>query len=196
MREKIQIQLLKNLLEKITNEYDELIKEQEHELNEIKLESNKDSLTGLYNRKFLYNYINKMRIEENRRENFSFALIFIDLDNFKPINDNLGHEEGDKVLKEVANILKENFRKDDFIIRFGGDEFIILINLQNNNTSSIKKIINSLRKRVEEKLNKYNLSFSYGIAIYPKDGKNLSTLLKKADIEMYEEKKKRKLKFN
>ena len=196
MREKIQIQLLKNLLEKITNEYDELIKEQEHELNEIKLESNKDSLTGLYNRKFLYNYINKMRIEENRRENFSFALIFIDLDNFKPINDNLGHEEGDKVLKEVANILKENFRKDDFIIRFGGDEFIILINLQNNHISSIKKIINSLRKRVEEKLNKYNLSFSYGIAIYPKDGKNLSTLLKKADIEMYEEKKKRKLKFN
>lgn len=196
MREKIQIQLLKNLLEKITNEYDELIKEQEHELNEIKLESNKDSLTGLYNRKFLYNYIKKMRIEENRRENFSFALIFIDLDNFKPINDNLGHEEGDKVLKEVANILKENFRKDDFIIRFGGDEFIILINLQNNNTSSIKKIINSLRKRVEEKLNKYNLSFSYGIAIYPKDGKNLSTLLTKADKEMYEEKKKRKLKFN
>lgn len=196
MREKIQIQLLKNLLEKITNEYDELIKEQEHELNEIKLESNKDSLTGLYNRKFLYNYIKKMWIEENRRENFSFALIFIDLDNFKPINDNLGHEEGDKVLKEVANILKENFRKDDFIIRFGGDEFIILINLQNNNTSSIKKIINSLRKRVEEKLNKYNLSFSYGIAIYPKDGKNLSTLLTKADKEMYEEKKKRKLKFN
>jgi len=196
MREKIQIQLLKNLLEKITNEYDELIKEQEHELNEIKLESNKDSLTGLYNRKFLYNYIKKMQIEENRRENFSFALIFIDLDNFKPINDNLGHEEGDKVLKEVANILKENFRKDDFIIRFGGDEFIILINLQNNNTSSIKKIINSLRKRVEEKLNKYNLSFSYGIAIYPKDGKNLSTLLTKADKEMYEEKKKRKLKFN
>lgn len=196
MREKIQIQLLKNLLEKITNEYDELIKEQEHELNEIKLESNKDSLTGLYNRKFLYNYIKKMWIEENRRENFSFALIFIDLDNFKPINDNLGHEEGDKVLKEVANILKENFRKDDFIIRFGGDEFIILINLQNINTSSIKKIINSLRKRVEEKLNKYNLSFSYGIAIYPKDGKNLSTLLTKADKEMYEEKKKRKLKFN
>lgn len=196
MREKIQIQLLKNLLEKITNEYDELIKEQEHELNEIKLESNKDSLTGLYNRKFLYNYIKKMQIEENRRENFSFALIFIDLDNFKPINDNLGHEEGDKVLKEVANILKENFRKDDFIIRFGGDEFIILINLQNNNISSIKKIINSLRKRVEEKLNKYNLSFSYGIAIYPKDGKNLSTLLTKADKEMYEEKKKRKLKFN
>ena len=196
MREKIQIQLLKNLLEEITNEYDELIKEQEHELNEIKLESNKEPLTGLYNRKFLYNYIKKMWIEENRRENFSFALIFIDLDNFKPINDNFGHEEGDKVLKEVANILKENFRKNDFIIRFGGDEFIILINLQNSHISSIKKIINSLRKRVEEKLNKYNLSFSYGIAIYPKDGKKLSTLLKKADIEMYKEKKKRKLKFN
>jgi len=196
MKEKIQIQLLKNLLEEITQKYDEFIKAQENELKDIKLKSNKEPLTELYNRKFLYNYIEKIWIKTNRRENFSFALIFIDLDNFKPINDNFGHEEGDKVLKEVANILKENFRKSDFIIRYGGDEFVILINLQNNHISNIKKIINSLRKRVEEKLNKYNLSFSYGIAIYPKDGKSLSTLLKKADIKMYKEKKKRKLKFD
>jgi len=196
MKEKIQIQLLKNLLEEITNKYDEFIKEKEKELNNIKLESNKDPLTGLYNRKFLCNYIEKVWIKENRRENFSFSLIFIDLDNFKPINDNFGHEEGDKVLKEVADILKENFRKCDFIIRYAGDEFIILINLQNNHISNIKKIINSLRKRVEKKLNKYNLSFSYGIAIYPKDGKKLSTLLKKADTKMYKEKEKRKLKLN
>jgi len=195
MKEKIQIKLLKNLLEEITYKYDEFIKEQEKELNDIKLESNKDPLTGLHNRKFLFNYIEKIWIKENRRENFSFALIFIDLDNFKPINDNFGHEEGDKILKEVASILKENFRKSDFIIRYGGDEFIILIDLQNDHISNIKKIIDSLRKRIEDKLNKYNLSFSYGIAIYPKDAKNLSTLLKKADTRMYEEKKKRKLKL-
>jgi len=195
MREKIQIQLLKNLLEEITNKYDEFIAEQEKELKEIELESNKEPLTRLYNRKFLFDYINRVWIKENRREDFSFALVFIDLDNFKPINDNFGHEEGDKVLKEVANILKESFRKSDFIIRFGGDEFIVLINLQNNHISNIKKIIDSLRKKVEEKLSIYNLSFSYGVAIYPQDGKDLSTLLEKADIRMYEEKKKRRQHF-
>ena len=192
MREKIQIQLLKNLLEEITHKYDEFIEGQNKELKDIKSESNKEPLTGLYNRKFLYDYIDKMWIKENKRENFSFTLIFIDLDNFKPINDNFGHEEGDKVLKEVANILKENFRKNDIIIRFGGDEFIVLIDSQNSHISNIKKIINSLRKRVEKSLNKYNLSFSYGIAVYPQDGKELSALLEKADMEMYKEKKKRK----
>jgi len=195
VREKIQIQLLKNLLKEITHKYDEFIEEQEKELKDIKLESNKEPLTGLYNRKFLHNYIEKAWIK-NRREHVSFVLIFIDLDNFKPINDNFGHEEGDKVLKEIANILKESFRENDFIVRLGGDEFVVLITLQNNHINDIKKIIDSLRKRVEDKLNKYNLSFSYGVAIYPKDGKDLSTLLEKADIRMYEEKKKRKLKFN
>ena len=195
MREKIQIQLLKNLLEEITHKYDEFIEEQEKELKEIKLESNKEPLTGLYNRKFLFN-INKIWIEENRRKNFSFALVFIDLDNFKPINDSFGHEEGDKVLKEVASILKKNFRERDFIIRLGGDEFIVLIDLQNTHINNIEKMIESLRKKIEEKLGKYNLSFSYGIAIYPQDGKDLSTLLEKADIRMYEQKKKRKLKLN
>ena len=190
MREKIQIQLLKNLLEEITHKYDEFIEEQEKELKEIKLESNKEPLTGLYNRKFVFN-INKIWIEENRRKNFSFALVFIDLDNFKPINDSFGHEEGDKVLKEVASILKKNFRERDFIIRLGGDEFIVLIDLQNTHINNIEKMIESLRKKIEEKLGKYNLSFSYGIAIYPQDGKDLSTLLEKADIRMYEEKKKR-----
>ncbi|HIQ51079.1 MAG TPA: GGDEF domain-containing protein [Nautiliaceae bacterium] len=195
MREKIQIQLLKNLLEEITHKYDEFIEEQEKELKEIKLESNKEPLTGLYNRKFVFN-INKIWIEENRRKNFSFALVFIDLDNFKPINDSFGHEEGDKVLKEVASILKKNFRERDFIIRLGGDEFIVLIDLQNTHINNIEKMIESLRKKIEEKLGKYNLSFSYGIAIYPQDGKDLSTLLEKADIRMYEQKKKRKLKLN
>ena len=196
MREKIQIQLLKNLLEEITHKYDEFIEKQEKELEDIKSKSYKDELTGLYNRKLLYNYIETTWIKKNRRENFSFALIFIDLDNFKPINDKFGHEKGDKVLQKVANILKENFRKSDFVIRFGGDEFIILINLQNTHLNNIKKIMDSLRKRVEEKLKKYNLSFSYGVAIYPEDGENLYTLLKKADMKMYEEKKKRKLKLN
>ena len=154
MREKIQIQLLKNLLEEITHKYDEFIEKQEKELEDIKSKSYKDELTGLYNRKLLYNYIETTWIKKNRRENFSFALIFIDLDNFKPINDKFGHEKGDKVLQKVANILKENFRKSDFVIRFGGDEFIILINLQNTHLNNIKKIMDSLRKRVEEKLKK------------------------------------------
>ena len=193
MREKIQIQLLKNLLEEVTNKYDEFIEEQDKELNEIRLESNKDSLTDLYNRKFLFNYINLI-IKENKKDDF--ALIFIDLDNFKPVNDNFGHEKGDKILKKVANILKENFRKTDFIIRLGGDEFIVLIDLQNNHIDDIKRVMDSLRKRVEENLNKYNLSFSYGISIYSQDGKSLYTLLEKADTRMYEEKKKRKLKLN
>ena len=196
MREKVQIQLLKNLLKEITHKYDEFIEEQEKELKEVKLESNKEPLTGLYNRKFLYNYIEKVWIKKNRREKFSFVLIFIDLDNFKPINDNFGHEEGDKVLKEIANILKKSFRKCDFVVRLGGDEFVVLIKLQNKSINNIKKIVDSLRKRVENQLNKYNLSFSYGVAIYPQDGKELSTLLEKADARMYEEKKRRKLKLN
>jgi len=89
-----------------------------------------DSLTKLLNKKAFQEKLN-IAVEEYITNNNHFSMMFIDLDNFKQVNDSMGHDKGDEVLKEVANFLKDNFRKNDDIFRFGGDEFVVLLyNLQ------------------------------------------------------------------
>lgn len=146
-----------------------------------------DSLTGLPNRKMLLEKIKESIINRNRS-----SILFIDLDNFKDINDTLGHDVGDKILQEVSYRLNSVTLKNDIIGRIGGDEFIIL---QNNITSidSAKKlaleIMNILKVPIKYKDKELYIGASIGISVYPDDGVDVNTLMKNADIAMYKAKK-------
>ncbi len=135
-------------------------------------------------------------LKENRRKGESIALIFLDLDNFKSVNDNYGHEEGDKVLKNVAEMLKNSFRDQDIVVRYGGDEFIVFAQLNRVQVYELHKVLKSLQNRIEDNFQKYGISISYGISIYPLEANNLEVLIYIADKKMYEQKKRKKLDEN
>jgi diguanylate cyclase (GGDEF)-like protein len=193
MREKAKIKILQSLLDEVTKKYDYFIANRERIYKETYEMAVKDPLTGLYNRQYFEDFVIKL-IKKGLRENRDFSVIFIDLDNFKPINDNYGHAKGDKVLKKVAKFFKQTFRDYDIIARLGGDEFCIVIeNLSN------KDIIEKVRKVFEEVFRDFNLSFSYGVVNLKKvDLENLNEeeilnfMLILADRRMYEEKMERK----
>ncbi|PNV78887.1 MAG: diguanylate cyclase [Dictyoglomus turgidum] len=161
------------------------IKEREEKLKWEKRETEKlaylDHLTGVYNRRFL-----EESYEDIKRNHSLFSLVFVDLDNFKNINDRWGHELGDRVLVNVSEFFKKNFRDYDILVRYGGDEFcIILLNIDKD---TAEKIVHRVKEKFEiEMMSSFglNLSFTYGIAEYPKDGEDLNTLLKVADERMY-----------
>ncbi|WOE70726.1 GGDEF domain-containing protein [Hydrogenimonas thermophila] len=195
MRAEIQVKLLENLLDEITKRYDSFIKEQNEKIEDTLEKATKDPLTHLYNREFLSEYAEKV-LKENRRKGESIALIFLDLDNFKPVNDNYGHEEGDKVLKNVAEMLKNSFRDQDIVVRYGGDEFIVFAQLNRVQVYELNEVLKSLQNRIEDNFQKYGISISYGISIYPLEANNLEVLIYIADKKMYEQKKRKKLDEN
>ncbi|TCO70041.1 EAL domain-containing protein [Marinisporobacter balticus] len=148
----------------------------------------RDALTGLYNRTF---FINQLNHEISKTQNENIAILFLDLDDFKRINDTLGHSVGDKVLKEVSVIIKKCVREIDWVARIGGDEFMILLSQLQNKTmpSDIANyIINALNEPVRVDKKSLRISVSIGISQYPKDGKDAETLIKNADIAMYKAK--------
>jgi diguanylate cyclase (GGDEF)-like protein len=156
----------------------------------------KDPLTGVYNRQYLEDYLLKLIKKAKRNKNEKIMVIFFDLDNFKPINDNFGHNTGDKVLKEVADIIKSHFREYDLISRFGGDEFVAVIE---NPPASIYDRINRLKEIIEDTFRNYNISISLGVSNYPDDvdeklldEEKVIKLLDIADNRMYENKKENK----
>ncbi|RDI42868.1 sensor domain-containing protein [Aquicella lusitana] len=149
--------------------------------------SNHDMLTNLYNRP-AFEAALKREIVKSYRDNTSFAILLLDLDNFKTVNDTFGHHIGDQLLVTVAKQLKENVRKEDIVARFGGDEFIILL-------SGIKDIkeVAAFAQHLIDRFNKpfklenyyFNATISIGIAVAPFSGKDEATLLKNADIALY-----------
>lgn len=147
-----------------------------------------DPLTGLSNRLLLNDRL-EHAINHAKRFNKCIAAIFCDLDNFKPINDNYGHSTGDEILKHVANELKCVLRKEDTVCRFGGDEFIILVEELESFTylEKILEKIKSISKKPLITVNNIELSIamSIGAAIYPNDASNSEELLKCADKAMY-----------
>jgi diguanylate cyclase (GGDEF)-like protein len=146
-----------------------------------------DMLTGLVNRPFLDKRIDETLLI-SQRHNEKMAIIFIDIDNFKGINDQYGHDAGDFVLQTMAKRLLENMRAIDTGCRFGGDEFVLIlggIHKKQDVETIIEKIINISRKEIIYKNNKFLVTFSIGISIYPDDGKDSITLMKKADMAMY-----------
>lgn len=174
------------------NKAHELLKKQADELEELALV---DELTGLNNRRgFMTLAEQQLKIAD--RNDTRLALIYFDLDNFKTINDTLGHAEGDKVLVLASNLLKDTFRQSDIIGRLGGDEFVALITDHHDSTES------SLRERLEENFKKFNsqselnydLSTSVGIAIRtPEIPLSLAELLEQSDKSMFEDKTRRKM---
>lgn len=159
-----------------------------------------DSLTGLFNRTVLNDRLSQAIASANRTKNFG-ALIFIDLDNFKYINDSLGHDIGDLFLIKIANIIKSNSREDDIVIRLGGDEFVILLqNLSSQKTKAIVKVesfANKIRDVLDNPIqinqhHKLTTTSSIGIALFPEKNKCSIDIVKNADSAMYLSKEKGK----
>ncbi len=151
-----------------------------------------DALTGLPNRLLLDEQLDHA-LKNARRNGTMLALMFIDLDNFKDINDSYGHDFGDKVLQHSVQVLKDGLREDDSIYRYGGDEFLLVVeNLKSRMDADniARKILQNFSLPVEFDRHKVLIQFSIGVSLYPEDGDNLKTLLKHADIAMYQAKAK------
>lgn len=154
-------------------------------------QANHDSLTDLPNRSFILESLKHEIINANRRKN-QVSILFIDLDDFKKINDSIGHEEGDKFLVDISKRIKSVLRSDDILGRLGGDEFIIILK-----NFSAKKEIKEIYERIPNifqepfpiRGNGYIISCSIGMSTFPKDGKTPEELIRKADMAMYQAKK-------
>jgi len=156
-----------------------------------------DTLTSLPNRN-LFSKLLEHEINNAKRYNNTFAILNIDLDRFKFINDTLGHDAGDELISQVSQRLKECTRNSDTVARFGGDEFLILISGPNSENDAMivaKKIIKLTSEPFNLGENQMHISSSIGISSYPKNGDDVSTLLKHADIAMYEAKNSGKNQF-
>jgi diguanylate cyclase (GGDEF)-like protein/PAS domain S-box-containing protein len=149
-----------------------------------------DHLTKLPNRLSIQEQLDDM-ISNAKRYQFEFAVIFFDLDKFKNVNDIQGHIAGDKVLVEVANRLQENIRRSDVVARFGGDEFVLLLN-NIVNPKQVVDLVQKLQQCINEVIiddsNEYFVGSSAGVAMYPQDGKEANDLIRKADLAMYKAK--------
>ena len=146
-----------------------------------------DALTGLPNRSLIQDRISQA-IVYSERSSERFAVMFIDIDNFKNINDTLGHDSGDLLLRNIATRLKDSVRTHDTIARQGGDEFIVLLTeLQGHRGATLvaQKILDTLRAPFDLGGALQHVSGSIGIALFPDDGVDASTLLKNADTAMF-----------
>lgn len=146
-----------------------------------------DTLTGLPNRE-LFNMRLKEAIERTRQNNTGLALLFIDLDRFKTVNDSLGHSAGDELLQQAAARVKQSVRESDLAARFGGDEFtVILENITDPQKTQIvaQKIIQALSLPINLQHHQVFVSPSIGIAFYPSDATEIEELIKNADRAMY-----------
>ncbi|WP_415408238.1 diguanylate cyclase domain-containing protein [Sulfurovum sp. CS9] len=151
-----------------------------------------DYLTGLPNR-ILFNDRLEQGVQKASRQQTKLALLYIDLDNFKEINDSLGHDVGDKVLKVVAEEFKICIRKADTLARLGGDEFMIILeDLKKEEDASLlaQKILDISKEPIKVGKHTLHVSASIGISLYPSDTTNILDLLQYADIAMYKAKAK------
>ncbi len=141
-----------------------------------------DALTGLYSRNFALETLEKI-FSKSPNERPPLILVYIDLDNMKGVNDSLGHDEGDRVLERVAEIIRSKFRKEDIVARFGGDEFVIVS--FSTSVKSIEERLIEVKELIEKEFKDYGLSISWGIVRTPEEGDDLDTLIRKADEKMY-----------
>ena len=149
----------------------------------------KDILTGLYNRRGFLTFADHL-LKLSDRAHRGLILIYADLDNLKQINDDHGHEEGDRALVIIADVFKETFRDSDVMGRVGGDEFAILaLEASAENLDALRKRLKENLEKAQSKFPLHRLTFSLGIVHYdPQMPQSIEELLKKADMLMYEEK--------
>ncbi|HQE67140.1 MAG TPA: EAL domain-containing protein, partial [Bacillota bacterium] len=169
---------------------------------EIKIEAltNKDSLTDLFSRDYFVNKLNNeiSRRIKNKDLDRKLAIIFLDIDDFKEINDTLGHTVGDIILKEFAKRLKSSIRENDIAARFGGDEFIIMLLLAKENYEILhiaNRILEEISKPFVLDSIELHITASLGIAKYPDDGSDSTVLIRNADIAMYRSKENKNRKI-
>ncbi len=170
--------------EKIYHELENRIECIENDNEELSKLASTDKLTSLYNRHFIDTVLNQ---KFNNKQKKEFSIIFIDIDNFKNINDTYGHLTGDKILIEFSNILKNNIRKNDILGRWGGEEFIIILDKTTIHTT--KDIAEKLREAIE--LSNFreigNLTASFGLSTY-EENDTINSLVQKADFSLYKAK--------
>ena len=154
-----------------------------------------DPLTGLPNRA-LFNDRLEHGLAQARRHGYSLAIMFVDLDDFKSINDSHGHEAGDHVLREIASRLKEHTRDDDTVCRHGGDEFVyVLMEIRSERDTNViaQKIFEAVRQPIDISVASETFSFSIhpsiGISVFPKHGATGAELIDSADRAMYKAKR-------
>lgn len=155
----------------------------------LEYQASHDYLTNLHNRLFLDKNLKKLNKQK------PFYLFFIDLDNFKTVNDSYGHEYGDKVLIEISRRLSFLKNDKDILVRYSGDEFLLLAyNISNNELDSFaKEILNELSKPYIVFQTNFQLTASIGISNYPKDGSSLDEIKRYADLALYESKNKKNI---
>ncbi len=159
-------------------------KKYEHQLEH---QANYDNLTGLANRNLLSNRL-RQAIIQAKRDKFLLGLLFLDLDNFKQINDTLGHSVGDEVIQAVARRISAAVRDGDTVARIAGDEYVVLLHAPQG-VGQITAIVRRLLQMADEKLKiqgrELYIGCSVGIALFPRDGDNPEALMKNADAAMY-----------
>ena len=183
-------------ISKIINEYGNVtnyvviardITKQKNQEKEIHSLAFYDALTSLPNRRLFENNLHDS-ISRAKRHKEKVAIIFMDMDNFKVINDTYGHKVGDKFLQEVTSRIKSVIREEDTLSRIGGDEFILLIEEVNgieDAAHAAERVIEQVRKPFDIERNKFFSAVSLGISIYPDDSEHYDTLLEYADKAMY-----------
>ena len=183
-----QLRLEKSRAEQINKELENEIEERKKVEKYIRSLAYHDNLTGLPNRILFYDRIG-IALADAKRNSKRFAILLFDIDNFKKVNDSMGHDKGDELLRCVAITLNTTLRESDTSARLGGDEFIVLVSNIRSEKDAFKvadKISESLKSA--SKKNKecdFVISVSIGISIHPDDGDDINTLIKNADIAMY-----------
>lgn len=154
----------------------------------LRYQSMRDPLTGLYNRRYLEDFLLK-QIHQSERTRTPLSVLMLDLDHFKKINDTYGHDAGDAVLKELGKVLQDDIRVGDIAARYGGEEFIIVF--YGIGAEMIKNRAESIRHNVSRMQIKYGaqpvgpITISIGIAVYPMHGRNAEALIESADKALY-----------
>ncbi|MEK7708693.1 MAG: EAL domain-containing protein [Pseudomonadota bacterium] len=163
-----------------------IVMERDQAQKRIQILAYTDELTGLANRAAFSQHLAEIT-KTSARHNRRFGLLYIDLDNFKAVNDSLGHAAGDLLLKTIAKRLVNTCREIDFIARLGGDEFCILIEEVDDDYAAnvAKRCLDAIAQPIEMYSRKLTPACSIGIAYYPDDGKDLSELLKAGDTSLY-----------
>ena len=165
------------------------ISERTHREQQTRFAAERDPLTGLFNRRAGEQHMHRI-LDQAHKDRYQCALLMIDLDRFKPINDTHGHDAGDRVLVEVGRRLRDSVRGGDLVVRWGGDEFLIMI-VQGHGALDATAVASNVLSRFSEGIDLGNghlgqVGASIGIAVYPDHSKDADRLIEMADQAMYE----------
>jgi diguanylate cyclase (GGDEF)-like protein len=184
--DEIDVELTEILLEHVREELKRIRLEEK-----LRKQATRDPLTDVYNRRYFNESLSK-EVEESRRYDRPIAFLMLDLNRFKEINDTYSHHVGDKVLKKAADLIKENVRGADTVVRYGGDEFLVMMPETNGGVVNTKKHLEEKFADWSKKSDLLNfpLTFSAGSSHWHPDQKrDVEDALKEADIKMYKDKK-------